>query len=529
MNENGSDQDIPKAAYPAVHRVRRPRIARGALVVAATTAIVVSAAAVFAATPSSSPTATDGAATSTDPKATDASPDRPGHPGMVGGFVGSPFLGRFEITVASVSGVDVELETANGWSRTVDATGVTITRGDDEIALSELQPGDQVVLDEERNDDGTWTVTGLHVVLPHVGGIVTDVGDDTITVEQPDGTTATISVTDATTFTVPGSEAATLDDIDVDDIVLARGTLDADGTLVATDVWGGIGAGSRERLDGPWDGGPGHGGPGHGGQGWDVPLDPERTGCFTRSVRRERPTSRLLRQVSARLLSRAGRVAGGGASTVGESQGHCLVDGQRPSGRELLFEIGRRQRFPCASDGILHADDHHRHAASDLAAKAFCRRGQPCPAPRVARFKGKDGQRVERHRRPNVGTGVVGPAERLAIPFTGRCQVALQEVGGPQHEQVEDRVVVIADTFRALEPLLRRRPPRVQLTEPDPDRSQALQVRRCTPFRRRPRERSRPPLRSGWRHPPDRTGTSTNRDWRDPTRRPSCRPPLHPW
>ena len=67
-----------------------------------------------------------------------------------------------------------------------DATGVTITRDDEEIALSELQPGDQVVLDEERNDDGTWSVTSLHVVLPHVGGIVTDVGGDSITVEQPE-------------------------------------------------------------------------------------------------------------------------------------------------------------------------------------------------------------------------------------------------------------------------------------------------------------------------------------------------------
>jgi hypothetical protein len=262
VNDHDQEQTTQAAvdaapAYPAVQRVRGPRIARGALVVAATTAVVLSAAAVFAATPTTAPAATDDAGASTEPSANtdeeriDVWPGRPGHPDMLGGgFIGGPFLGRFEITVASVNGTQVALETANGWSRTVDATGVTITRGDEEIALSEIQPGDQVVLGEERNDDGTWSVTAIHVVLPHVGGIVTDVSADSITVEQPDGTIATIAVTDETTYTVPGTQDAGLRDIDVDDVALARGTLDADGTLVATDVWGGVGAGLRGRFEG---------------------------------------------------------------------------------------------------------------------------------------------------------------------------------------------------------------------------------------------------------------------------------------
>jgi hypothetical protein len=255
MNDQGPFPTASEAA--PTQPVRAPRVARGALVFAATTAIVVSAAVAFAASPSAEPRADE----ETSPQETEVvealpmpggagwyAPD--GAPGAALGHIGHRLDGRLEITITSIDGSQVALETANGWSRTIDASGAAVTRGDEEIAVSDLQVGEHVVLAEDRNDDGSWTVTAIHVVMPHTGGVVTAVGSDAITVERPDGTTTTIAVTQDTTYTVPGVDEPGLDDIAVDDLVVARGTLDADGTLIASEIWGGIPRNAiRERLD----------------------------------------------------------------------------------------------------------------------------------------------------------------------------------------------------------------------------------------------------------------------------------------
>jgi hypothetical protein len=69
-----------------------------------------------------------------------------------------------------------------------------------------------VLIKEERNADGTFTVTALDVFLPHVDGTVNDVASDTFTVKQPDGTTRIVSVDSNTTYTL-GKDAATKADL----------------------------------------------------------------------------------------------------------------------------------------------------------------------------------------------------------------------------------------------------------------------------------------------------------------------------
>ena len=72
-----------------------------------------------------------------------------------------------EITIASISGNDVSLVTDDGWRRTVTVTStVKLTKGGQDITVSDLKVGDQVRLRQTRNDDGSYTVTALAVVIP---------------------------------------------------------------------------------------------------------------------------------------------------------------------------------------------------------------------------------------------------------------------------------------------------------------------------------------------------------------------------
>ena len=77
-----------------------------------------------------------------------------------------------------------------------------ITKGGDAIELADLAVGDSIRFRQERNDDGTFTITRIDVVQPHVGGTVTAVTDTTITVELRGGTTVTVHVDEDTAFKV---------------------------------------------------------------------------------------------------------------------------------------------------------------------------------------------------------------------------------------------------------------------------------------------------------------------------------------
>jgi hypothetical protein len=140
------------------------------------------------------------------------------------------------ITVESVDGITLNLITEDGWRRSVDTTEVEITRDGDEITIGDVAVGDSVRLDQTRNDDGTWTVTGIDVVLPVVTGEVGEVGTDSFTITQGDGTTVTVYVSDDTDWHVPGSSAPGLGDLEAGDPVAARGTRRDDGSIDATDV-----------------------------------------------------------------------------------------------------------------------------------------------------------------------------------------------------------------------------------------------------------------------------------------------------
>lgn len=157
---------------------------------------------------------------------------------MGGGMAGRGIFAS--ITITAIDGSSLSLKTDDGWTRTITVGSSTeISKGGETIALGDLAVGDQVRFTQERATDGTYSITAIRVVLPTLGGEVTAVSGDTITVSRPDDTTGTIHVDGDTTYTT-GRQAGELSDVTVGSFVLAEGTLRADGSLDADAVHTGI-------------------------------------------------------------------------------------------------------------------------------------------------------------------------------------------------------------------------------------------------------------------------------------------------
>ncbi len=198
--------------------------------------------------------------------------------GPMGGF-GPGFDGRGgfgiggrDITIASINGTDVKLQTEDGWSRTISITDSTvITKGGSTIAASDLKQGDQVRFSQQRNADGTYTVTNIVVVLPSVAGQVSAIDGNTLTITLPGGTTSVVHVDANTTYKVDGAAGAKTD-ITVGSFIMAEGTQRSDGSLDAADV----ATGTFHGHGGPgWDGKPGFP---------DSPADPDATPAPTNAA-----------------------------------------------------------------------------------------------------------------------------------------------------------------------------------------------------------------------------------------------------
>jgi hypothetical protein len=185
-----------------------------------------------------------------------------GGPGLDlrGGF---KFAGFGDITITSINGSSLSLKTDDGWTRTITVgSSTTITKAGETIALGDLKVGDQIVFGETKASDGSYTIDQVRVVLPVVGGQVTAVGADSITVDQKGGGSATIHVGAGTTYDVDGNASAKLSDITVGSFVVAEGTQRADGSLDASTVHAGTrikagpdGLGPMGPMfrGGPWD------------------------------------------------------------------------------------------------------------------------------------------------------------------------------------------------------------------------------------------------------------------------------------
>lgn len=239
-------------------RIERPigpgRLARGGIVLGAAVLFVVGAVAAMGASPSPAPSTTGASPAPAASGAPDT--DKPGDHGPRG--FGGPGFGRGGfgfggITITAISGSNLSLKTEDGWTRTIVVTSDTIiTRAGTTIALGDLKVGDQIVFRQDRQTDGTYTITAINVILPSIAGTVTKIDGSTITVLRRDGTTATIHVDSDTTYRIAGDDTPALSDIKVNDVIIASGTQRSDGSLDAEAVAaGGPGRGDWFGRHGP--------------------------------------------------------------------------------------------------------------------------------------------------------------------------------------------------------------------------------------------------------------------------------------
>jgi len=154
----------------------------------------------------------------------------------------APELGRFgrhgfaEITIESINGNDVALQTADGWHRTITVTSsVELTKGGQAIQVSDLKIGDQVRFRQTRNDDGTYTVTALAVVVPTIQGTASDLSASGFKVTTRDGSVWTVTVDGSTTYGY-GQGTGSLADVKAGEGVRVAGTITADNQMTATNV-----------------------------------------------------------------------------------------------------------------------------------------------------------------------------------------------------------------------------------------------------------------------------------------------------
>ena len=230
-------------------------LARGGIILGSGLLVAVGAMAALGASPGPADPAAAGALSvaATDPVAGDAAAGgRFGGPGFERGGHG---FGPGAITITAIDGSSLSLKTDDGWTRTIAATSETaVTRAGTTIALGDLEVGDQIRFRQELATDGSYTITAIGVVLPSVGGQVSAIDGSTITLTQPDGTTATVRVSSTTTYAIGDDAEASLAGVTVGMFIVAAGTQAADGSIDAEAVRGGTAS--------PFGRG------GHGGHGW---------------------------------------------------------------------------------------------------------------------------------------------------------------------------------------------------------------------------------------------------------------------
>ena len=163
----------------------------------------------------------------------------PGHPEFGPGWFAPGghrgVAGQVAITITKIDGNKLSLQTTDGWTRTIDATGATVTKGGQTIALTDLKVGDQISFRESKQLDGTYKITTIQVLVPTASGTVTAVGSASVTITQPDGSSKTLALTGSTTYSQAGATVSKSALI-VGDRISAQGTVDSGGNFSATAV-----------------------------------------------------------------------------------------------------------------------------------------------------------------------------------------------------------------------------------------------------------------------------------------------------
>ncbi len=165
------------------------------------------------------------------------------HRGGPGGFggpggLGGPHGGMGGGAVTAIHGSDLTVAGGpNDTSTTVHTTASTTYMKDCKTAkFSDIAVGDRLGVRGTRNSDGTITATRIAILPPSFAGAVQSNANNVITLTDRAGKTHTIDTTNSTVVTKGPQTTAKLSDIIKGTLIMATGTLNADGSLAATRI-----------------------------------------------------------------------------------------------------------------------------------------------------------------------------------------------------------------------------------------------------------------------------------------------------
>lgn len=145
-----------------------------------------------------------------------------------------------QITVTAINGNDLALKTTDGWTRTITvASATTITEAGRTIAVGDLDVGDTIRFSQTPNADGTYTIDAIVIVVPTVGGTVTELGSGSFKLTARDGTAWTITTSSTTAYELGFSDTApagSASDLQVGGRVVVQGTSAANNAMTAVTV-----------------------------------------------------------------------------------------------------------------------------------------------------------------------------------------------------------------------------------------------------------------------------------------------------
>jgi len=134
--------------------------------------------------------------------------------------------------VTSVSGNTINLtgRRAGAVAVTVGATTV-YTEAQQAASLADVHTG-LLIMACGTGSSTNVQATKIYIVLPRIGGVVTNVSGSTLTLTSLDGATRTVTVSNATTYDKAG-HSASLGDITNGTAIAAQGSVGSDGVLSA--------------------------------------------------------------------------------------------------------------------------------------------------------------------------------------------------------------------------------------------------------------------------------------------------------
>lgn len=138
--------------------------------------------------------------------------------------------------VTAISGNTITVLDRNGSHTVHVSSSTTFISAGQQVSLSNIKPGERIAAKGTLNGDGSLNAAVIQIALPLVGGQITAINGNMITVQGRDGATHTVDVSPGTKL-YDGKTQIKLSDLKTGERIIAEGTLNSSGSLNALAVY----------------------------------------------------------------------------------------------------------------------------------------------------------------------------------------------------------------------------------------------------------------------------------------------------